>query len=106
MRSVLTARIQDKLVDYLAGDMSLREFQKWFIPATWNVDRGDRIADELTATIDHRLAEYTNGDWSERELRSLLLPLVARFSFDETVPERYAPIRAETVETEPQTVSA
>lgn len=77
MAASLNALIRDHLGDYVAGKTSLREFDEWFIPETWDVDRsGDQPLIDLTYEIILRLAEYSNGDCSETELKRLLRPLV------------------------------
>ena len=77
MATSLNARIRDHLADYVAGRTSLLEFDEWFIPETWDVDKSDdRPLIDLTYEIILRLAEYSSGDCSEAELKDLLRPLV------------------------------
>lgn len=69
--------IETRLLSYVHGDISRQEFEGWFIPATWHIDRlGDEATSRLVKRIKLRLAEYLNGDWTERELREQLAGLV------------------------------
>ena len=69
--------IRSTLVRYLNSEISLAEFEDWFVPVAWNVEKtGNREAPELAAEIELRLAEFSNGHWSEPELRKILAPLV------------------------------
>jgi len=71
----LDFNIHEKLAEYLAGEISLREFEDWFFPETWDIDQIDNLAlANLVNGIKLRLAEFSNGDWTEAELRSLLRP--------------------------------
>ena len=65
--------IRDWLNRYLRKDISLREFQRWFVPATWNIDETSNAeAKHLAAYIDLRLAELVNHHWTEQEFREQL----------------------------------
>lgn len=69
--------IRAALVRYLNSEISLAEFEDWFVPVAWNIEQtGNREAIELAAEIELRLAEFTNGHWSEDELHNKLAPLV------------------------------
>lgn len=82
MWSSLDLTIREWLARYLAGENSLRQFQEWFVPATWRGVFTSAAALDLAHEVELRLAEYTNGHWTERELRSLLLPLVRAYAVD------------------------
>jgi hypothetical protein len=76
----LDYKIREQLADYMAGKLSLREFEDWFYPETWDIDEIEN-ADNQTSTnvanlvygIKLRIAELSHGDWTEVELRSMLL---------------------------------
>ena len=73
MASPLEQAIQEQLRRYIDGQISLREFDAWFVPATRAVDRtGPPEAIDLTYEVFLRLAEYSNGDWTEAELKDIL----------------------------------
>ena len=65
--------IRNKLAKYLSGTMSLRAFNQWFVPATWEVDIGSssRLR-ELVGAIKLRLAEFSNGHWTKASLNRQL----------------------------------
>ena len=76
MTSGIDLEIRASLVRYLNDDMSLAEFEDWFVPVAWGIERtGNRGAIELAGEIELRLAEFSNGHWSEPELRSKLASL-------------------------------
>jgi hypothetical protein len=78
--------IREWLSRYLRSEVSLRDFQRWFVPTTWDIDRTDALAArELAALVDLRLAEYTSGFWSEDELRQLLRRAVENQSLEITI---------------------
>lgn len=64
--------IRDALSRYLREEMSLRDFQRWFVPQTWADDPGDASTQELIDRIDLRLSEFTSGYWTEQDLRQEL----------------------------------
>lgn len=73
MSHSLDFNIYEKLAKYLAGETSLREFEDWFFPETWDIDQIDNPAlVNLVYEIKLCLAEFSNGDWTEAELRSML----------------------------------
>lgn len=76
----LDIEIRDKLAKYLANEISLEEFQDWFVPGTWEVrESGNTSAIELSAEIALRLAEFSNGHWTELSLREKLRPLLESY---------------------------
>jgi hypothetical protein len=82
--SVSSQDIRQHLARYLAGDISLHEFDDWFARATWDSDeQGSGPAQEdaraLAHTIEGRLGEFTDGHWTEDELKGLLAPLVENY---------------------------
>ncbi len=75
MDTSLTTELQDHLESYLSGKTTLREFEEWFVPATWDAhDTDDAWLERVRNSIDARIAEYTNGDWTEDELKGFLRP--------------------------------
>src|SRR5262249_40783259 len=73
--------IREKLTSYLAMQISLVEFEDWFVTATWEIEKiGNPLALGLANEIDHRLAEFTSGHLREEGLRDLLKPLTQRYS--------------------------
>jgi len=73
--------IKRHLLRYLLGEISLRHFRRWFVPATWHVEEWAPVPlQDLVYGIKLRLAEYTSGHWSEAQLRELLLPFVRSYT--------------------------
>lgn len=77
MNSSIHLELHKQLVDFLSGEISVRDFQDWFDPATWDLggDFPSQLARELIAEIELRLCEFTSGHWSEQELKEKLTPL-------------------------------
>ena len=77
MPTSLAAEIRRRLAQYLAGEISLETFDRWFVPATRDIDAtNDPDASALTWEIYLLLAEYTRGDRSDDDLRAALAPLL------------------------------
>ena len=65
--------IRKRLASYVGGEISLRDFQEWFVPVAWGTDaRGNSAATSLVSRIELLLAEFSNGDWTEQELKHKL----------------------------------
>jgi len=73
MEPSLGTEFRDQLRRYLSGDLSLAEFEDWFVPRTWNIHQvGDPGLADLAYEIDLRLAEYSNGHRTENDLKEVL----------------------------------
>ena len=73
------SELREQVARYVHRETSLRDFQEWFIAATWGDDsREDDHVATLNDFIELRLAEYTSGHWTEEELRDQHLAPVAR----------------------------
>jgi hypothetical protein len=77
MEASIRDEIYNWLSRYLAGQISLREFHDWFIPATWELDDQSEPA-KLVHRIQLLLAEFANGDRLEDDLREALWAVVNR----------------------------
>lgn len=65
------ADIYEALVRFLAGEISLDDFEDWFVQQSWNMDLdSDESAQQLASAIELKLAEYSNGHLSNNELSS------------------------------------
>jgi len=81
MQHSLEFEIRDHLLSYLAGEISLHDFEDWFFAKTWDIDKsGDPGLLNLVYQIKLDWAEFSNGDWSEEELRSMLKSLTERIT--------------------------
>jgi len=67
----LELEIREAVSQYIAGRVSLRQFQEWFASQTWNVDSVAEASDlrQLVNEIDLLLAEFSSGHWTEQELK-------------------------------------
>ena len=74
MAASLELQIREAITQYIAGRASLREFQEWFAPRTWDIDSlvQDGEVRKLINEIELLLAEFSNGHWTERELKNKL----------------------------------
>ncbi len=73
MSHSLNFRIHERLAEYVADQISLRVFEDWFFPETWDIDDTDnQELINLVYGIKLRLAEFSHGDWTEAELRQLV----------------------------------
>ena len=89
---------------FLDSEISLSEFQQWFVPATWDVDDLEsEEAQEFASEIALRLAEYTSGHLSESELQSELVQLREQyalvFAYDAPTEKRLRPIASSSFRT-------
>jgi len=101
MNSNLDLIIRGELIRYLVGEISLRDFQNWFVSATWNLEEThNSLAQELASEIQLKLAEYTNGHWSEEELRRILRPLVQSYTVAITLGTQALPSTFSTTNSE------
>jgi hypothetical protein len=87
MTAPIDLEIRDWLGRYLNGDISLHEFEDWFVPVSWRIEQTHNAkAIELAGEVELRLAEYTNDDVTEDELRSELQPLVSLYETEYIPP--------------------
>lgn len=68
--------IRQRLAEYLQGIISLRQFEDWFVPATWDIHKSnDPESEALTDEIESNLSEYTGGQLSRHDLEKALSDL-------------------------------
>lgn len=81
MSHSLNFRIHERLAEYVANQISLRAFEDWFFPETWDIDdTDDQELINLVYGIKLRLAEFSHGDWTEAELRQLLRSISTQYT--------------------------
>jgi len=78
MSNDLAIQIRLSLSQYLAEELTLKQFLRRYLPVLATAST-DGPADELVHEIYVRIAEYTNGDWTEAELREILAPIVRTY---------------------------
>lgn len=65
----LDREIRHRVAAVLARESSLREFYRWFLPATWEVEFADHPNDgQLIRDIIHAYSEGTSGLLSKAEV--------------------------------------
>ena len=80
MKNRLDIDIRDKLASYLVGEISLKDFEDWFVPVSWNIIHSNNPdAINLVYEIELWLSEFSDGFWSEHELKQHLKPLVMNY---------------------------
>jgi hypothetical protein len=77
---MLDTEIREHLAKFLSSQLTLHEFEEWFVPATWDVyHSGNLDTIRLASEIELNLAEFASGHLSEDELRDALRPLVISY---------------------------
>jgi len=72
MPSELQLEIQQHLMQYLAGEESLTQFEDWFAPVLWDIDAEDEHTRKCAGTIHILLSEFSRGDRTLQDFRSKL----------------------------------
>jgi len=66
----MAPEIRKRLTQWVDGNISLREFQEWFVPATWNIHlANDPEAEGLADDIEMALSQYTSRVLPIEDLR-------------------------------------
>jgi hypothetical protein len=51
--------IHEQLAKLLVGQLSLDDFENWFVPYSWNIHKlGDHDAQQLAYAVEHQLSEF------------------------------------------------
>ncbi|MDQ6701241.1 MAG: hypothetical protein M3Z36_13760, partial [Acidobacteriota bacterium] len=70
---ISATQIRNRLAKWLNGEISLREFEEWFVPASWDSHKAnDTEAESLVDEIELNLSEYTDRTITYRELKDRL----------------------------------
>ena len=70
------AELRNEIVRLLAEEVSLDNFEDWFVQRSWNMHKdSDLVAQRLAYAVELRLAEHDGGQLSESDLRKQLLQL-------------------------------
>ena len=80
---MLELEIRQRLINYLLDRISLREFQEWFIPNTWDIHLSGEPqgAIALTNDIELRLSEFSSGHLPEVQMRREFSQLLSQATF-------------------------
>jgi hypothetical protein len=88
MAPSLDNEIRDQLASYILDEISLEEFEDWFVSASWNVNLSkNQSAINLVYEIELWLSEYSDHFRNEVELKNLFRPLVINYKVsNEVIP--------------------
>lgn len=76
--------IRAALSRYLAGSISLDEFEEWFVAETWHIEHaGGERAIRLAAHVRSELFALTTGETSEDDFRALARAEVSEVLWDQ-----------------------
>jgi hypothetical protein len=77
---VSPTEIRQQLSRWIGGEISLREFEDWFVPATWDAHSAeDKEVEAIADEIELNLSEFSDGVLSEQELRAELARIADPF---------------------------
>ena len=72
--------IRMQLVRYLTKEISLDEFEDWFVARSWNYyEAASPLLLELVSQIELLLAEFSNGHLPEEQLRREIAPFATYY---------------------------
>jgi hypothetical protein len=83
MRGNLETKVRAKVAAFVAGRLSLRSFNRWFVPAVWDVAEHPESLRELVYGIKARLYDYDSQFLTKEGLRHRLSSLVGSYSLGE-----------------------
>jgi hypothetical protein len=84
---VSASEIREQVAIMLFGEISLEQFEDWFVPATWDAHKAhDPESESLTDEIEMYLSEYTGGRLSPEQLRSGLAGIAFRLAENRSGP--------------------
>jgi len=84
--------LRRELGRYLKTQCSLKEFEDWFVPRSWNFNQNSNPSlQRLVSEIELSMAEFNNGDWTDHELRQQFGNLLTNYEFE------YRPFGGETL---------
>ena len=72
MQHDLEKQIRTKMGRFVGGKVSLRDFNRWFTPATWDVDEAPASLRELVYNVKALIDDYDNKRLSKSALRQQL----------------------------------
>lgn len=76
------AVLLSRLIRYVIGEATLRDFNRWFVPFSWESDNWqDLEASELAARVELVLAEFSNTHRTEDEVRAAFRTMLATVSW-------------------------
>src|SRR5262245_21738973 len=83
----MESEIRDRIVRYLAGELSLGDLEEWTLATTWDKDdAAEPAAADLAYSMLLLLSEHDRGDRDERSVHLKLWNLATTAQFGEFVP--------------------
>jgi hypothetical protein len=76
MTSSLDQKVLEHLTRYLAGQLTVADFHRWFMPRMWDLPQADPASHRFSRHVALRLAEFTSDHCTESELREALSELL------------------------------
>ncbi|MHB8303448.1 MAG: hypothetical protein ACYDC6_11505 [Acidobacteriaceae bacterium] len=78
---IAESEIREKLGRFLSKDISLDQFEDWFVQRSWNMHKDSHeAAQKLASAIELRLAEHSSGHLNDHALRDELRPLATVYT--------------------------
>jgi hypothetical protein len=78
MTSSLDQEVLEHLRRYLAGELTIADFHRWFMPRMWELPQAPPGSHRLARQVALRLAEFTSDHCTESELRDALSELLPK----------------------------
>ena len=76
---ISSSQIRGQLAKFLDDQVSLEDFENWFVRNTWDIHlTGSVAAETITFAIEESLSEFSSRHISEMELRQELRQLIQR----------------------------
>jgi hypothetical protein len=72
MRTSLETRVRRELARFVTGRIPLHVFNRWFVPATWNVRDSSGSLWELVCGAKEQFDEYDSGHLTREQLKQKL----------------------------------
>jgi hypothetical protein len=72
--------VRRSLARFISGRVSLRTFNRWFVPATWDIANGPASLRELVRDVKMQLYEYDNQHLTLEELQHKLSLILRSYS--------------------------
>ena len=70
------------MAQFLAGQLPLRQFNRWFVPAVWDIEqeKAPKSLKELVYGVKAALDEYDNHYWDNNGLRRQFAIIIGSYN--------------------------
>jgi hypothetical protein len=79
MQLDLERELRNKIARFVAGKVSMRDFNRWFIPATWEIEDAPALLREFVYSVKALLDDYDDKRLSKTALRHQLSLLMSSY---------------------------